>query len=152
MFKTIIWATDGSRSADRALPYAKALASATKGRLVAVHAEQDLLEQVSTYQLPADEDEIDAKIHDQIEATQKEGIDASVRIMLGTAAGAARLIAEAAREVGADAIVAGSRHSLLAELLGESVTERLVHIAPCPVLVVPPEKRDSESWLTAQCA
>ena len=37
MFNTIVWATDGSEDAIRALPYAKALATGEKALLVVVH-------------------------------------------------------------------------------------------------------------------
>ena len=54
--------------------------------------------------------------------------------------GAAHTIAEEAKEAGADLIVVGTRgHTALAGLLLGSVTQRLLHIAPCPVLAVPPE-------------
>ena len=48
------------------------------------------------------------------------------------------MIADAAREVDADVIVVGTRgHAPIAGLLLGSVTQRLLHIAPCPVLSVP---------------
>ena len=40
MFKTIIWATDGSENADRALPYARGLAGAPDKTLVVVHVKE----------------------------------------------------------------------------------------------------------------
>jgi nucleotide-binding universal stress UspA family protein len=138
MFTTIVWATDGSLSADRALPYAKALAEGENARLVVVHADEHFVCPVSPHQVPADEDDIEAKIHDQVEEARTEGLDASVRIVAATAAGAAHAIADVARQVGADAIVVGTRgYSLVAELLAGGVPQRLLYIAPCPVLVVP---------------
>jgi nucleotide-binding universal stress UspA family protein len=46
--------------------------------------------------------------------------------------------AEIARAVGADVIVVGIRgHTQLAGLLLGSITQRLLHVAPCPVLAIP---------------
>jgi nucleotide-binding universal stress UspA family protein len=139
MFKTIVWATDGSPSADRALPYAKGLLE-DGGTLVAVHAEEHFVGRASPYPVLADDDEIKAKIHDQVAEARKEGLDTSFRIVPGTAPGAAHMIAVVAKEVGADVIVAGSRgHGPMAGLLVGSVTHRLLRFTPCPVLVVPPQ-------------
>jgi nucleotide-binding universal stress UspA family protein len=45
---------------------------------------------------------------------------------------------DVARDVGADVIVVGTRgRGPLAGLLVGSVTQRLLHVAPCPVLAVP---------------
>ena len=142
MFTTIVWATDGSRSADGALRYAKRLARDRKGRLVAVHAAEHFSGRSAPYPVLADEVEIDAKIRAQVERARAEGIDATFMVVHGSSRGAAGMIADAARETGADVIVTGPRHGLIAELLGEGVTQRLLHIAGCPVLVVPPERSE----------
>lgn len=58
--------------------------------------------------------------------------------MTGPASGAAHMIVDVAREVDADLIVVGTRgHTPIVELLLGSVTQRLLHIATCPVLTVP---------------
>jgi nucleotide-binding universal stress UspA family protein len=138
MFKTVLWATDGSESADRALPYAKELAAEAHGRLVAVFADEHFVGHSSPYPVLADADGFKAKIHDQVEQARNEGLDASFRILPGLTTGAAHLSADAAREEGADAIVAGTRgHGPVTGVLLGSVTHRLLHIATCPVLVIP---------------
>jgi nucleotide-binding universal stress UspA family protein len=138
MFKTILWATDGSETADRALPYAKALAEGD-GKLVAVHCRELIIGgRGGGYPVLADEDELEAKIHRQVEELRAEGLDASEQVITAAGAGSAHVIADAARESGADLIVVGTRgHAPVAGLLVGSVTQRLLHVAPCPVLVIP---------------
>jgi nucleotide-binding universal stress UspA family protein len=51
---------------------------------------------------------------------------------------AAHAIADVAAEAEGDVIVVGTRgHTAFSGLLLGSVTQRLLHIAPCPVLAVP---------------
>ncbi len=138
MFRTIVWATDGSETADRALPYAKALAGVDGGRLIVVHSKELLVGRAGGHPVLADEDEVEAKIEAQVEQLRAEGLDASFRLVSGAAPHAAHMIADAAAEVEADLIVVGTRgHAAVAGLLLGSVTQRLLHIAPCPVLAVP---------------
>ena len=85
MFRTIVWATDGSESADRALPYAKALAEGDGHRLVVVHSEEILLGRGGGYPVQANEDELEAKIRGQVEQIRGEGIDASFTLASGAA-------------------------------------------------------------------
>jgi nucleotide-binding universal stress UspA family protein len=64
MFETIVWATDGSEAADRALSYARALA-AGDGRSLVVHSEEHFVGRASAYPVLADEQELEAKIRRQ---------------------------------------------------------------------------------------
>ncbi len=138
MFRTIIWATDGSETADRALPYAKELAAGVDGRLIVVHSKELLVGRASGYPVLADEEDVETKIEGQVEQLQEEGIDASFRLVSGSVSHAAHMISDAAREAEADLIVVGTRgHTAIAGLLLGSVTQRLLHIAPCSVLAVP---------------
>jgi nucleotide-binding universal stress UspA family protein len=140
MFKTIIWATDGSTAAGAALPYAKALLE-PGGELVAVHANEVFIGRAGGYPVLADETELEDTIRHQVDELRIDGIDAIFKLVSGMYGDPAHTIADLAREVGADAIVVGTRgRSTIAGLLVGSVTHRLLHIAPCPVLAVPQTK------------
>jgi nucleotide-binding universal stress UspA family protein len=98
-----------------------------------------------SFSVHADEGELKVKIERQVAELSEEGVSASVQMMRSRVGGAAHAIADAAREGGAEVIVVGTRgHTALAGLLLGSVTQRLLHISPCPVLAVPtadPEAR-----------
>ena len=86
-----------------------------------------------------------AKIRAQAEEARSEGLDARVQVVSCAAAHAARRIADVALSKEADVIVVGTRgHSPVAGLLMDSVSQRLLHLAPCAVLAVPPEKQIRE--------
>jgi nucleotide-binding universal stress UspA family protein len=65
MFSTVIWATDGSEAADRALPYAKALVDGPGRTLVVVHCKELLTGRAGGYPVLADEGELQEKIRRQ---------------------------------------------------------------------------------------
>jgi nucleotide-binding universal stress UspA family protein len=140
MFKVIVCATDGSEHADRSLECAKQLAQQDGSRLTVVH----IVEKIGGGRAMgqpwrADEDEIKAKVKAQTAALSDEGIDAALSIAGDLSGQPAHDIANIAREVGADLIVVGTRgRSTIGGLLLGSVTQRLLHIAPCPILAVPP--------------
>jgi nucleotide-binding universal stress UspA family protein len=138
MFKVIIWATDGSSGAAQALPYAKGLAQADGARLVVVHVDEFVAGRAPG-PVNVKEDEIQAAIGKQVESLKQAGLDATLQLADVMAGGAAHVIADIAKERGADLIVAGTRGlGPVSRLLIGSVTHRLVQIAPCPVLVIPP--------------
>jgi nucleotide-binding universal stress UspA family protein len=91
-----------------------------------------------TFPLHADESEVVAKLERQAAGLRDAGLDARVQVVPSGTFGPAHVIAEAAERAGADLIVTGTRgHSPIAGLLLGSVVQRLLHIAPCPVLAVP---------------
>jgi nucleotide-binding universal stress UspA family protein len=141
MFKKIIWATDGSEPADHALGLAKSLAAQDGARLLAVHSVEVLTGPGAhgAYPENADEDERETKIARQVAELNQEGLMAETKVVRGGVSSAAHTIAKVAQEEGADLIVVGTRgHTVLSGLLVGGVTQRLLHIAPCPVLAVPP--------------
>jgi nucleotide-binding universal stress UspA family protein len=145
VFKKIVWATDGSDSADKALAVAKMLATESGGELVAVHCEELTLPGKGGGSLPvaANEDDLRAKIERQVSDLSADGITATLETTRAKVGGAAHAIASAARAHESDAIVVGTRgHTPLAGLLVGSVTQRLLHIAPCPLIAVPTRDLD----------
>lgn len=139
MFKTIVWATDGSDNSDRALAFAKELAQESACTLVAVHSKELLIGRAGGFPLRADEEDVETKISRQVEELKDVGIDARTIFTGGHAGHAAHSIAEVADQVGADVIVVGTRgQTPFAGLMLGSVAQRLLHVASCPVLAVPP--------------
>ena len=141
MFNTIVLALDGSEGSRRAIPVAAELARQNGGRIVIAHVEQDVAGKGGA-PIPITEDEIQAEVREQAKRLAADGIETSVEMRNVILGGPAHPIAEIAEEANADLIVAGTRgHSPVAGLLLGSVTQRLLHIARSPVLVVPPPDR-----------
>ncbi len=138
MFTRIIWATDGSEAADRALPTVLELIGDGGTKLVVVHADERIGGRAGGVPVLADEDDLRRALRSKVSALVESGIDAEFRVVHGTNRDPADLIAEVAKETGADLIVVGTRgHGRVAGMLLGSVTQRLLHVAPCPVLAVP---------------
>jgi nucleotide-binding universal stress UspA family protein len=146
MFKSIVWATDGSEAADLALPYVKELAHAAD-KLTVVHCEEFVLGPKSSgYTVHADEFALKAKIDRQVKELAEDATEVMYTITGAAAGGAAHKIAEAAAEAEADLIIVGTRgHTALGGLLLGSVTQRLLHIGPCPVLAIPAVAKPAEA-------
>jgi nucleotide-binding universal stress UspA family protein len=139
MFKTIVWATDGSAEAERALTTALELARDGDGKLIAVHADDRVGGRAGNVPVLADEREIAQSIEVKVKELVDLGVDAELVVVHGTAVDPGDLIARVAEERAADVIVVGTRgHGRLAGMLLGSVTQRLMHVAPCAVLAVPP--------------
>jgi nucleotide-binding universal stress UspA family protein len=144
MFRTIVWATDGSELADGALEQVRELARIHNSRIVAVHANEVLRGRAAGAPLLADEPDLREKIGTQVEELRKVGVDATLEIRTGSR-DVPVLIAKAADEVDADLIVVGThgRGGFTAAVMG-SVARALCHTAGRPVLVVPPPQKVRE--------
>ena len=143
MFKSIVWANDGSEAAQRALPLVKEMARPGGATITIVH----VVERVEGSggvgpTRRVDEPQLQAELERLASELEQDGFDASLYINADVGARPANEIIKQAREVGADLIVVGSHgHTIIGGLLLGSVAYRLLHVAPCPVLVVPPERK-----------
>lgn len=138
MFRTIVWATDGSELADRALPIVTSLARAHRSKIVAVHATEMLAGGFGGPPVLADDTELIDKIRRQVEELRRAGFVVELRVVRGLD-GHATLISQTATEAGADLIVLGTHgHGYIGSALLGSVARGLLHEATCPVLAVPP--------------
>ena len=145
MSKTVVLGLDGSPDSARAVPYATELAG-QDGRIVAVHVRELFLGRAGGQTLAANEDEIEAEVRRTIDEIRTTGVSATLKVITTASRAPAHELADIAEREDADVIVVGTRgHRQIAGLLLGSVTQRLLHVAPCPVLAVPPTAVAEES-------
>ncbi|HEX8975470.1 MAG TPA: universal stress protein [Solirubrobacteraceae bacterium] len=147
MFSNIVWATDGSEPADRAFELACRLAREGGGRIHAVHViEKMVVQWAAGENVYLNEADLKTKVKGQVRAARERGLDVALRMPGAPSAEIAQRLAEVADEVQADVIVIGTRgRSTLAATVVGSVTHRLLHLAHCPVLAVPPRQRPNQA-------
>ena len=142
--KTVLVATDGSPGADRAIDFAAKLAGATAARLCIMTVQNvpapEVVEALTSVEHVAESDvgEVTARalLTRAAQRAKNEGV-ALVNTRAETGDPAQRIL-EVASQVGVDAIVAGKRgRGPLSALLLGSVSQKLVSLAPCPVVIVP---------------
>ncbi len=157
MLNTIVWATDGSENAARALPWARELLGGDDALLVATHIVQPPGGAAAegageSSRHPAD---LLGNLRNLVSEVSEQGLNIALKIVNYVGPQPAQGIADVAREVGADVIVVGTRgRSPIAGLIAGSVTQHLLEIAPCPVLSVPPGaiRRVDEEGAGVACA
>ncbi len=138
MSSKIVVGIDGSEGADRALAEATSVAQRDGAAIVLCHVVERIAAKGAMAPLHADEPAVEEKLEGQAADLRGAGIDADVRLEPIVLGGPARSIADLADQTGADLIVVGTRgHSALAGLVLGSVTQKLLHLASCPVLCVP---------------
>jgi len=136
VYDTVVLALDGSPASTTAIPHAERLAGSS-GRIVVVYVHELLPGRSS--QATASAPIAQRTVREWVEGVRHDGAKVELRVETTVVGGAADAIAEAARDEQADVIVLGTRgHSQVTGLLVGSVAQRLPHVAPCPVLVVPP--------------
>jgi nucleotide-binding universal stress UspA family protein len=144
MNRTVIWATDGSDCADLALREAIRLADWGGGRVLAAHCDQRLTGRAAEWPVIPNEDERLAKIRRQIADLHAAGVEIDL-VVRTSHRQAADVVAELAAEENAMLIVCGTRGAgpFAGAFLG-SFAQRLLHVAPCPVVCVRQEAAEAE--------
>jgi nucleotide-binding universal stress UspA family protein len=141
MFHRILVPVDGSFSADKALATALQLAGESGGRVRLLHSFDEfayltgyessgaLLQQARGY--------ADKVLKDALEAAASAGVPADTRLVDEPGQRLGDVVAQEAREFGADLIVVGThgRRGLGRVMLG-SGAEQVIRTAPVPVLVI----------------
>ncbi len=146
--RSILLPTDFSECARKAVPYAADLARLTGARVVCLHVVEPVVPAVGW--TPIAEPLPVADVGEQLEDSASrelprfarceefEGLEVEDLITRGEAAAE---IVRAARERGVDLIVISSHgRTGLGRILFGSTAESVVRHAPCPVLVVKPER------------
>jgi nucleotide-binding universal stress UspA family protein len=144
MIGTIVVPSDGSSAVDGQLVSARALARATDARIVVAHVTHRNVDGREAQALDPST-EMEARVRAQVDALRSVGVRAELAILAfeGDLAG---VIAEDARQRDADLIV--TRRSRGDEVPGApagDLSHRLMLLAACPVLVVPPGAIDQAS-------
>jgi nucleotide-binding universal stress UspA family protein len=137
MFENVVLALDGSDQSDDALAYATEIARDHGSKLHVVHVVEVLVGRGGGM-LQVNEREIKTRIPEHVHELREAGIDADLEFRSAVVGRCGNVIARVAAEHEADVIITGSRqHSGLAGMLLGSVTQRLLHLADCPVLIIP---------------
>jgi nucleotide-binding universal stress UspA family protein len=145
MSKIVVMGLDGSQDSMRAIPYAVEQAG-DGGKIVVVHVRELLVGRAGGMPLVANEDEIEAGVRRRVDDLKSGGVATELKVISAVAGGPAHVIADVAREQNADVIVVGTRgHRQIASLIIGSVTHKLLHMTPCPVLAVPPAAGGADS-------
>lgn len=139
MFKTIVWATDGSSHADSALPVVTELAGVLGARVVALHVEESLhMGSGSGTGTPVAEYSVRQKLDSQVEDLRAGGVYTELEVVRTLGHNASASVADESARLGADLIVVGTQvYGGIGGILSCGLAPGLAHKATCPVLVVP---------------
>jgi nucleotide-binding universal stress UspA family protein len=138
MFTTILVASDGSDTADQLVAVAQSLAQQDRSRVIVAHVNELMVGRGGAQSVHPNEDLLQHKVRLQVADLKAAGLDVDIHVQ-STIGTAAKSIAEMARQCHADLIVAGaSRHGPIADFVFGTAGQRMIRLAPCPVLVIPP--------------
>ncbi len=139
MFTHMLCATDVSDNGDHALDYAARIAGEEGAELHIVHVVERLAIGRAAGQLArVDEPERYDELQHCASEISARGIKTTLHKPYANVGDVADCVSQIARDNDVDLIVVGTRgHSALVGAVLGSVTQRLLHVAPCPVLAVP---------------
>ncbi|NDJ16643.1 universal stress protein [Myxacorys almedinensis] len=134
MFKTVLFPIDQSRESRQAAEKVAEIVQFHKSRLIIV----SVVEAAAVEDIPTDTmaspDAVAKLLQNAKSLFSQQGIEAETVEREGNPA---FTICDVADEIDADLIVMGCRGLGLTEEVSESVTNRVISLSPCPVLVVP---------------
>jgi len=135
MFKTVLFPIDQSREAREAADVVANVVKTYHARLVLLSVVEEASPETTT-DSPMLSPEIVAKLLENAKLLfSQQGITAEIIEKQGKAA---FTICDVADEIGADLIIMGCRGlGLTDEGSTDSVTNRVINLSPCPVLIVP---------------
>jgi nucleotide-binding universal stress UspA family protein len=145
VLKTVLVATDFSQPSDAALAYGRELAFTFGAQLIVAHVAENTLTRgygggdgfvfIDPNLQRSLEADVRRRLDKLISDEDREQLRAAAVVLTSNAP--AHAITEYAKEAGVDLIVLGTHgRGAVAHLLMGSVAERVVRIAPCPVLTV----------------
>jgi nucleotide-binding universal stress UspA family protein len=130
MFKTVLFPIDRSRDSQEPADTVAELVKFCQGRLIILSVEDP-----SASETALSSEAVDQLLAQAQELFAKLGISAETQHRQGKAA---FTICDVADELSADVIVMGCRGIGLTDAgANESVSSRVINLAPCPVLIVP---------------
>lgn len=138
MFKKIVWANDGSIVTERLRPVVKQLAESNSGAKVIVAHVKEHLTIGRRPILEENRRALDEALQRDVDGLTAEGIDAELALIDARAGHAGEVLADLARDAGADLIVAGTHgQGAVAGFFQGGFTIHLLKATSCPVLVIP---------------
>ena len=146
--KNILVATDFSEPSGVALNYGRDLARSYNARLHVLHVVEDVLMRYSPeigYGLPGVQKDLEAMAERDLRALISDDDRRTLTVIPTVAAGVniAEAIISYAKSNAIDLIITGTHgRGAVTHFLMGSVAERVVRIAPCPVLTVRADERD----------
>lgn len=135
MFKTVLFPIDMSPEAHQAATMAAELVQANQSRLVLLSVVESAGGDGESSTAQASSDAVASLLIKAQSLFSEQGIDCET---LERAGKPAFVICDVADEIQADVIVMGCRGmGLTEEGIADSVTNRVINLSPCPVLIVP---------------